>query len=277
MITTVGIVGAGQMGSGIANLFARHGYRVVLCDSDGRQLERAVAAIRSDLARHSPVDVEAGAVLALITPARSMELLAGVDFVVEAVPEQETLKREIFRALDRIVRSDAILATNTSSISITTIAAATARPDRVIGMHFMNPVPVMSLVELIRGAATSDDTFDVTAGLVATLGKEMAVSRDMPGFIVNRILIPMINEAVFALQDGVATAADIDKAMVLGTRQPMGPLALADFIGIDTVLAIANVLHERFGDPKYRPCPLLVRMVEDGHLGRKTGHGFFTY
>ena len=277
MISIVGIVGAGQMGSGIANLFARHGYRVLLCDHDGRQLELAVAAIRASLARRPPAGSTPDGTMALITPTRSIDAISGADFVVEAVTEEEGLKREIFRQLDTIVRPGVILATNTSSIPITTIAAATDRPGRVIGMHFMHPVPIMPLVEVIRGAATGDDTFAVTAGLVAGLGKEMAVARDLPGFIVNRILIPMINEAVFALEDGVATADDIDKAIRLGTNQPMGPLALADFIGIDTVLAIARVLHERFDDPKYRPCPLLEQMVAAGHLGRKTGRGFFTY
>jgi 3-hydroxybutyryl-CoA dehydrogenase len=277
MISTVGIVGAGQMGGGIANLFARHGYRMLLCDRDEGQLARAVAAVRSDLARHPPAEAAADEVVARITVTSSIDTFAAADFVVEAVPEDERLKREVFRQLDAVVRPGVILATNTSAIPIASIAAATGRPDRVIGMHFMHPVPVMPLVEVIRGAATSEATFAVTAGLVAGLGKEMAVARDLPGFIVNRILIPMINEAVFALEDGVATAEDIDKAMRLGTNQPMGPLALADFIGIDTVLAIAGVLHERFGDPKYRPCPRLERMVAAGELGRKSGRGFFTY
>jgi 3-hydroxybutyryl-CoA dehydrogenase len=250
---------------------------MLLCDRDEGQLARAVAAVRSDLARHPPAEAAADEVVARITVTSSIDTFAAADFVVEAVPEDERLKREVFRQLDAVVRPGVILATNTSAIPIASIAAATGRPDRVIGMHFMHPVPVMPLVEVIRGAATSEATFAVTAGLVAGLGKEMAVARDLPGFIVNRILIPMINEAVFALEDGVATAEDIDKAMRLGTNQPMGPLALADFIGIDTVLAIAGVLHERFGDPKYRPCPRLERMVAAGQLGRKSGRGFFTY
>ena len=208
---------------------------------------------------------------------QEMTDLAGVDFAVEAVTEYEPLKLDIFRKLDGIVKEGAILASNTSSIPITKIASVTKRPDKVIGMHFMNPVPVMKLVEVIRGHATSDETFACTSELVAKLGKEMAVSQDYPGFIVNRVLIPMINEAVFALYEGIATAEDIDKGMKLGTNQPMGPLTLADFIGLDTVLAIANVLYDGFKDPKYRPCPLLVKMVNAGYMGRKSGRGFYTY
>jgi len=197
-----------------------------------------------------------------------MEDLAQIDFAVEAVTEHEPLKLDIFRKLDSIVKPEAFLASNTSSIPITKIAFATRRPEKVIGMHFMNPVPVMKLVEIIRGHATSDETFSITAELVAKLEKEMAVSEDYPGFIVNRILMPMINEAVFALYEGIATAEDIDKGMKLGTNQPMGPLTLADFIGLDTCLAIMNVLYEGFKDPKYRPCPLLVKMVNAGYLGK---------
>jgi 3-hydroxybutyryl-CoA dehydrogenase len=206
-----------------------------------------------------------------------MEDLAPVDFAVEAVTENESVKLEIFRKLDALVKPEAYLASNTSSIPITKIASVTGRPEKVIGMHFMNPVPVMTLVEVIRGHATSDETFQVTADLVAKLDKEIAVSQDYPGFIVNRVLIPMINEAIFALYEGVATAEDIDKGMKLGTNQPMGPLTLADFIGLDTVLAIAEVLYDGFKDPKYRPCPLLVKMVNAGYLGRKSGRGFYTY
>jgi 3-hydroxybutyryl-CoA dehydrogenase len=206
-----------------------------------------------------------------------MKDLAPVDFAVEAVTENESVKLEIFRKLDALVKPEAYLASNTSSIPITKIASVTGRPEKVIGMHFMNPVPVMTLVEVIRGHATSDETFQVTADLVAKLDKEIAVSQDYPGFIVNRVLIPMINEAIFALYEGVATAEDIDKGMKLGTNQPMGPLTLADFIGLDTVLAIAEVLYDGFKDPKYRPCPLLVKMVNAGYLGRKSGRGFYTY
>jgi len=203
-----------------------------------------------------------------ITTTQNMADLAQADFAVEAVTENEALKLEIFRQLDATVKEGAILASNTSSIPITKIASVTKRPDKVIGMHFMNPVPVMKLVEVIRGHATSDETFETTATLVAKLEKEIAVSQDYPGFIVNRILIPMINEAIFALYEGIATAEDIDKGMKLGTNQPMGPLTLADFIGLDTVLAIANVLYEGFKDPKYRPCPLLVKMVNAGYMGK---------
>jgi 3-hydroxybutyryl-CoA dehydrogenase len=206
-----------------------------------------------------------------------MNGLAAVDFAVEAVTENEPLKLEIFRKLDSIVKEGSILASNTSSIPITKIASVTKRPDKVIGMHFMNPVPIMKLVEVIRGHATSDETFARTSGLVAQLEKEMAVSQDYPGFIVNRVLIPMINEAAFALYEGIASAEDIDKGMKLGTNQPMGPLTLADFIGLDTVLAIANVLYDGFKDPKYRPCPLLVKMVNAGYMGRKSGRGFYSY
>jgi len=281
MIESVGVLGAGQMGNGIAHVFAQYGQRVVLCDIAAGQLEKAVATIRQNLERQAKKgtipEALIGETLGRITTTQAMTDLAPVGFVVEAVTEHEQLKLDIFRTLDDIVRPDAILASNTSSIPITKIAAVTRRPDRVIGMHFMNPVPMMKLVEVIRGHATSDLTFRLTSELVARLEKEIAVSQDYPGFIVNRILIPMINEAVFALYEGIATAEDIDKGMHLGTNQPMGPLTLADFIGLDTVLAIANVLYDGFKDPKYRPCPLLVKMVNAGHLGRKSGRGFHTY
>lgn len=281
MIRTVGIIGAGQMGGGIAQLYATHEYGVILCDIDGSRLERSVAAIRENLERQAEKgNIDSAlinGIVGRIRPSGDIAAVSIVDFVVEAVSENEPLKLRIFRALDEIVRPDVILASNTSSISITRIAAATRQPERVIGMHFMNPAPVMHLVEVIRGRATSDETFAATASLVARLGKEMAVSQDYPGFIVNRILIPMINEAIFALFEGVATAEDIDKGMKLGTNQPMGPLALADFIGLDTVLAICTCLYEGYRDPKYRPCPLLVRMVDAGLLGRKSGEGFYNY
>ena len=281
MVHSVGVLGAGQMGNGIAHVFAQFGYNVVLFDIAQAQLDKALVTIRQNLERQS----KKGAIpetlinetLERITATQTMADLAGVDFAVEAVTEHEPLKLEIFRNLDKAVKEGAILASNTSSIPITKIAAVTKRPDKVIGMHFMNPVPVMKLVEIIRGHATSDATFHVTAELVGKLEKEMAVSQDYPGFIVNRILIPMLNEAIFALYEGIATAEDIDKGMKLGTNQPMGPLTLADFIGLDTVLAIANVLYDGFKDPKYRPCPLLVKMVNAGHLGRKSGRGFYTY
>ena len=281
MITTVGVLGAGQMGNGIAHVFSQHGYQVVLFDIVGPQLEKALKTIRQNLERQAKKgaipEALVGETLGRIKTTQDMADLAGVDFAVEAVTEYEPLKLDIFRKLDGVVREGVVLASNTSSIPITKIASVTRRPDKVIGMHFMNPVPVMKLVEVIRGHATSDETFALAAGLVAKLEKEMAVSQDYPGFIINRVLIPMINEAIFALYEGIATAEDIDKGMKLGTNQPMGPLALADLIGLDTVLAIANVLYDGFKDPKYRPCPLLVKMVNAGYLGRKSGRGFYVY
>jgi 3-hydroxybutyryl-CoA dehydrogenase len=281
MVETIGVLGAGQMGNGIAHVFAQHGYQVVLFDIAQQQLDKAMATIEKNLARQAKKGAIAeslvGEALGRIKTTLSMENLAPVDFAVEAVTENESVKLEIFRKLDALVKPEAYLASNTSSIPITKIASVTGRPEKVIGMHFMNPVPVMTLVEVIRGHATSDETFQVTADLVAKLDKEIAVSQDYPGFIVNRVLIPMINEAIFALYEGVATAEDIDKGMKLGTNQPMGPLTLADFIGLDTVLAIAEVLYDGFKDPKYRPCPLLVKMVNAGYLGRKSGRGFYTY
>ncbi len=281
MIKSIGVLGAGQMGNGIAHVFAQHGYQVVLFDIAQVQLDRALATIQQNLERQAKKGAVpeslVGETLGRITVTQDMNDLANVDFAVEAVTEHEPLKLEIFRKLDGIVKAGSILASNTSSIPITKIASVTGRPDKVIGMHFMNPVPIMKLVEIIRGHATSDETFALTSEMVAKLEKEMAVSQDYPGFIVNRILIPMINEAAFALYEGIATAEDIDKGMKLGTNQPMGPLTLADFIGLDTVLAIANVLYDGFKDPKYRPCPLLVKMVNAGYMGRKSGRGFYTY
>lgn len=281
MIKTIGVLGAGQMGNGIAHVFSQFGYDVILFDIAQAQLDKAVATIKQNLERQAKKGAIPEALVSetmgRIKTTREMADLANVDFAVEAVTEHEPLKLEIFRKLDGIVKDGAILASNTSSIPITKIASVTKRPDKVIGMHFMNPVPVMKLVEVIRGHATSDETFACTSELVAKLEKEKAVSQDYPGFIVNRVLIPMINEAVFALYEGIATAEDIDKGMKLGTNQPMGPLTLADFIGLDTVLAIANVLYDGFKDPKYRPCPLLVKMVNAGYMGRKSGRGFYTY
>ena len=281
MIRKVGVLGAGQMGSGIAHVLAVKEIEVVLFDIAEEQLTKAIAGIEKNLERQAKKgELDSAAIPAIvkrISTTKVMEDLADCDMAIEAVTEREALKLDIFRKLDGIVKQGAILASNTSSIPITRIAAVTGRQDRVIGMHFMNPVPVMKLVEVIRGLATSDGTFNATAALVERLGKEMAVSADYPGFIVNRILIPMINEAAYALFEGIATAEDIDKGMKLGTNQPMGPLTLADFIGLDTCLAIMNVLYEGFKDPKYRPCPLLVKMVEAGFLGRKSGRGFYTY
>lgn len=269
------------MGNGIAHVFAQYGFQVVLFDIAQAQLEKAVKTIGQNLERQAKKGAIPEALvsetLGRITITQDMNGLADVDFAVEAVTEHESLKLEIFRKLDGIVKAGSILASNTSSIPITKIASVTSRPDKVIGMHFMNPVPVMKLVEIIRGHATSDETFAQTSELVAKVEKEMAVSQDYPGFIVNRILMPMINEAVFALYEGIATAEDIDKGMKLGTNQPMGPLTLADFIGLDTCLAIMNVLYDGFKDPKYRPCPLLVKMVNAGYTGRKSGRGFYSY
>lgn len=281
MIQKVGVLGAGQMGSGIAHVIAQKDIDVVLYDIADVQLDKAIASIQGNLERQAKKELiqasEIPSVMGRIRKSMNIEDLADCDLTVEAVTEKEGLKLEIFKRLDEVVKKGAILASNTSSIPITRIAAATGRPDKVIGMHFMNPVPVMKLVEVIRGLATSDETFNATAVLVEKLDKEMAVSADYPGFIVNRILMPMINEAAFALFEGIATVEDIDKGMKLGTNQPMGPLTLADFIGLDTCLAIMNVLYEGFKDPKYRPCPLLVKKVEAGFLGRKSGRGFYTY
>jgi 3-hydroxybutyryl-CoA dehydrogenase len=277
----IGVLGAGQMGNGIAHVFAQHQYPVRLYDISPAQVEKALKTIEKNLGRQVekrlvPAD-QVTAILARITVVGSLSEFVDCSLVVEAAVEEEPLKLDIFRQLDTSVNEAAILASNTSSISITRLASATRRPDKVIGMHFMNPVPIMQLVEVIRGLATSDATFQTVASLVTELGKVMAVSQDYPGFIVNRILMPMINEAIFTLYEGIATSEDIDKGMKLGTNLPMGPLALADFIGLDTVLAICNVLYEGFKDPKYRSCPLLVKMVNAGYLGRKSGRGFYTY
>ncbi len=281
MLKVVGVLGAGQMGNGIAHVFAQHEYQIRLYDVFPAQVEKALKTIEKNLGRQAekgliPAD-SLPAILGRIKVVKDMSGFADCGLVVEAASENEALKLDLFHQLDEAVNKDAILATNTSSISITRIAAITKRPDKVIGMHFMNPVPVMQLVEVIRGLATSDETFQVIAGLVEKLGKVMAVSQDYPGFIVNRVLMPMINEAIFALYEGIATAEDIDKGMKLGTNHPMGPLALADLIGLDTVLAIITVLYEGFKDPKFRPCPLLVKMVNAGYLGKKSGRGFFSY
>jgi 3-hydroxybutyryl-CoA dehydrogenase len=280
-IHTVGVVGAGTMGSGIAHVFARSGFRVLLCDVESRFLDRALASIRTNLGREAAKnkvnESEIEPALQRIEPTTDREALSAADFVVEAASERFDLKSEIFRALDRIVPATAILATNTSSISITRLAAQTGRPAQVIGMHFFNPVPVMALVEVVRGLATSAETFETVRALSLRLGKTPVEVNDAPGFVSNRVLMPLINEAAFAVMEGVATPEAVDQVFKLGMNHPMGPLTLADFIGLDVCVDILRVLHEGYGDPKYRPCPLLVRMVHAGWLGRKSGRGFYTY
>ena len=280
-IETVGVVGAGTMGSGIAHVFARSGFKVVLCDVEQRFLDRALAGIRTNLGREAAkgkvAEAEIEPALKRIQTATGREELAAAQIVVEAAPERFELKAEIFRALDALLPKGAILASNTSSISITRLAALTSRPESVIGMHFFNPVPVMALVEVVRGIASSDATFAAVRELAARLGKTPVEVNDAPGFVSNRVLMPLINEAAFAVMEGVATPEAVDQVFKLGMAHPMGPLTLADFIGLDVCVDIMRVLQEGFGDPKYRPCPLLVRMVDAGWLGRKTGRGFFTY
>ena len=280
-IERIGVVGAGQMGNGIAHVAAQAGFDVVMQDISDAALERGLATIRKNLGRQVRKERisqdEADAVVARIATSTSVADLRGCQLVVEAATENVSLKQKIFRNLSEVLGEDPILATNTSSISITAIAACTARPDKVIGMHFMNPVPVMKLVEIIRGLATSDETMAAVVAAAEAMGKTTVESRDMPGFIVNRVLMPYINEAVFAVYEGIASVEDVDTAMKLGTNVPMGPLTLADFIGLDTCLAIMEVLHDGLGDGKYRPCPLLRKYVEAGWLGRKSGRGFYTY
>jgi len=279
-VQRIGIVGAGQMGAGIAQVAAASGIDVYLNDVSEELIQRGVQGIASSLERlvqkGKLESAQAEATRRRLLRAPRLADLAAVDLVIEAATEREALKLEIFRGLDQAVDKRAILATNTSSIPITRIAAVTRRPEKVIGMHFMNPVPVMKLIEIIRGLATSDETTQQTVALAQRLGKTVAFSRDFPGFIVNRILLPMLNEAMTALMEGVGTPEDIDTAMKLGTNQPMGPLALADLIGLDTCLAIMEVLHRGHGD-KYRPCSLLRQYVDAGWLGKKTGRGFYTY
>ena len=280
-IQTVGVVGAGTMGSGIAHVFARTGFKVLLCDVEQRFLDRALAQIRTNLGREAAKgkfpETEIEPALGRITPIVDREALASAEFVVEAASERFELKSEIFRSLDRILPKTAILASNTSSISITKLAAQTNRPTQVIGMHFFNPVPVMALVEIVRGLATSDVTFGAVQELSMKLGKTPVEVNDAPGFVSNRVLMPLINEAAFAVMEGVATAEAVDQVFKLGMAHPMGPLTLADFIGLDVCVDIMRVLVEGYGDPKYRPCPLLVRMADAGWLGRKSGRGFYKY
>ncbi len=280
-IKEIGVVGAGAMGSGIAQAFAVKGHSVTMTDVAEPALARGLATIDGSLERLVKKDrlaaSEKSAALARIRTSTELESLRGADLVIEAATENLALKLDIFAALDRIAAERAVIASNTSSISITRLAAATKRPDKVIGMHFFNPVPVMQLVELIRGLQTSDATYAVAEAAARAIDKAPVKVRNSPGFVVNRMLCPMINEAVFALAEGLATADEIDQAMKLGANHPIGPLALCDLIGLDVELAVMNVLFEGFKDPKYRPAPLLVEMVEAGYLGRKSGRGFFTY
>lgn len=281
-IKTVGIIGAGQMGHGIAQVMAHKGnLEVIVQDVNAQALERGAAGIEQSLQKFVSKEVitsdKKKGILTRLRFEQSLDALKDADLVVEAVIENEEIKKELFRKLDGLLKPGAILASNTSSISITRLAAVTKRPGQVIGMHFMNPVPLMKLVEIIRGAQTTDETYAVVADLTTRLEKTGVMSRDFPGFISNRVLMPLINEAIFALFEGIGSAEDIDTVMKLGMNHPMGPLTLADFIGLDTCLAIMNVLHEGFQDPRFRPCPLLKQYVDAGYLGRKSGRGFFTY
>jgi 3-hydroxybutyryl-CoA dehydrogenase len=281
VVEIIGVVGAGTMGNGIAQVAARAGYEVVLRDISEEFLQRGMEAIDRSLQRDVDKErlsaEEKRAVVGRIRTTTELSEMAGAGFVVEAIIESLAAKQEVFRALDEVTGRDAILASNTSSISITKLGAATARPGKVIGMHFMNPVPVMKLVEVIRGIATSDETWARTRALSERMGKTALECNDSPGFVSNRVLMPMINEAIFALHEGVASRESIDGIMKLGMNHPMGPLTLADFIGLDVCLAILNVLHGELGDPKYRPCPLLRKYVDAGWLGRKSGRGFYEY
>ena len=280
-IKKVGVIGAGQMGNGIAHVAAMAGYDVLLNDVVEDRIKSALATIDGNLKRlvskSAITDDQRKGALSRIKPAAGIDALADCDIVIESAAEKEEIKRKIFHDLCAVLKQDAIVASNTSSISITRLAAATDRPERFIGIHFMNPVPRMELVEIIRGIATEDATFEASKEFVSKLGKQIAVSEDFPAFIVNRILLPMINEAIYTLYEGVGNVEAIDAAMKLGAHHPMGPLELADFIGLDTCLAIMQVLHEGLADSKYRPCPLLVKYVEAGWLGRKSQRGFYDY
>ena len=280
-IRKVGVVGAGTMGNGIAHVFARSGYEVILCDVDQKILDRALATISANLEREvakNKISAEdKSAALARIKSSLSRDPLSGCDFVVEAASEKFEIKAQLFRELDRTCGAGVILASNTSSISITKLGAVTARPENVIGMHFFNPVPVMKLVEVVRGLATSDATFETVRDLAVKLGKTPVEVNDGPGFVSNRVLMPLLNEAMFAVMEGVATPEAVDEVFKLGMAHPMGPLALADFIGLDVCLDIMRVMHNGLGDPKYRPCPLLIKMVDAGRLGKKSGQGFYKY
>jgi len=281
VIKKVGVIGAGQMGNGIAHVAALAGFDVVLSDISPDRLKSGMATINGNLARQvskkGVTEDDKAKAIGRIKLAEKLDDLADCDLVIETAVEKEEVKRKIFHELCAVLKPEAIVASDTSSISITRLAAATDRPERFIGIHFMNPVPLMELVELIRGIATDDQTFEASKEFVAKLGKQVAVSEDFPAFIVNRILLPMINEAIYTLYEGVGNVEGIDAAMKLGAHHPMGPLELADFIGLDTCLSIMQVLHEGLADSKYRPCPLLVKYVEAGWLGRKTQRGFYDY
>lgn len=280
-IKKIGVIGCGTMGNGIAHVAAQNGYEIVLVDIDQKYLDKAIATISKNLDRmikkEKITEQDKTDALARITTTTDLMTIKNCQLVIEAITEKLDIKLNLFGKLDEICPHDVILASNTSSLPITRLASATKRPGKVVGMHFMNPVPMMKLVEMIRGMATSDETFGIAMELAERLGKTPVPSEDYPGFIANRILLPMINEAIYALFEGVGTAEDIDTVMKLGMAHPMGPLTLADFIGLDVCLDILNVLHEGLGDPKYRPCPLLKKKVEAGYLGRKSGHGFFVY
>jgi 3-hydroxybutyryl-CoA dehydrogenase len=280
-IKSVGVIGAGQMGSGIAHVCALSGFSVMLNDVSGDRIKAGMATINGNMARQVAKETisedQRKSALALIKPAEKYDALSACDIVIETAVEKEDVKRKIFADLCAGLKPEAIIATNTSSISITRLASSTDRPERFIGIHFMNPVPLMELVEVIRGIATDDATFETSKAFVSKLGKTIAVSEDFPAFIVNRILLPMINEAIYTLYEGVGNVESIDTAMRLGAHHPMGPLELADFIGLDTCLSVMQVLYEGLADSKYRPCPLLVKYVEAGWLGRKTQRGFYDY